>query len=85
VAPRSVRYRRRAGVDPETGRGRWELVEDEDLKTRRSKAVLALPEMVVVVLREHRRLQDAAMAEAYEWADPGLVFTTATGTPQRLT
>jgi integrase len=73
--------RRRAGVDPQTGRQRWELVEDEDLKTKGSKAVLALPDVVVVVLREHRRRQDAAKAEAHEWTDHGLVFTTATGRP----
>ncbi|TCJ34077.1 site-specific integrase [Parafrankia sp. BMG5.11] len=71
--------RRRADVDPETGVQRWELVEDEELKTAGSKARLALPTMVVTVLREHRRRQDKARAEAYEWADPGLVFTTATG------
>lgn len=71
--------RRRADVDPETGVQRWELVEDDDLKTAGSKARLALPTMVVTVLREHRQRQDKARAEADEWADPGLVFTTATG------
>lgn len=85
--------RRKAGIDPETGRQRWELVEDDDLKTRGSKAVLALPEMVVVVLREHQRRQDQAKQEATEkaekhsidladlWADDGLVLTTAAGRP----
>lgn len=85
--------RRRAGIDPETGRQRWELVEDEQLKTRKSKAVLALPDMVVAVLREHRRRQDEAkdaarkrarelrVDEATLWADDGLVFTTSTGRP----
>jgi integrase len=85
--------RRRAEVDPETGRQRWELVEDENLKTRGSKAVLALPEMVVAVLLEHQRRQDQAKQEAKEkaekhrldpadlWADDGLVLTTAVGRP----
>jgi integrase len=54
--------RRKAGIDPDTGRQRWELVEEEDLKTRGSKAVLALPEMVVTMLREHQRRQDDAKA-----------------------
>ncbi|MCK9899095.1 hypothetical protein CC117_02660 [Parafrankia colletiae] len=58
---------------------RWELVEDEQLKTAGSKARLALLTMVVTVLREHRRRQEKAREEADEWADPGLVFTTATG------
>jgi len=77
--------RRKAGIDPDTGRQRWELVEEEDLKTRGSKAVLALPEMVVTMLRDHRRRQDDAKAdfnakaEPAEWEDPGLVFTTAAG------
>ncbi len=55
--------RRKAGMDPETGRQRWELVEEEDLKTRGSKAILALPDMVVTMLREHRRRQDDAKAD----------------------
>ncbi|MBL7487611.1 tyrosine-type recombinase/integrase [Frankia sp. AgB1.9] len=85
--------RRRAGIDPETGKQRWELVEDENLKTRGSKAVLALPEMVVAVLLEHQRRQDQAKQEAKEkaekhgidvaelWADDGLVLTTEAGRP----
>ncbi|WP_261563269.1 tyrosine-type recombinase/integrase [Frankia tisae] len=55
--------RRKAGIDPETGRQRWELVEEEDLKTKGSKAVLVLPSMVVTMLRAHRQGQDAAKAE----------------------
>jgi len=85
--------RRRADVDQETGKQRWELVEDENLKTRGSKAVVALPEMVVAVLREHQRRQNQAKQEAREkaekhgfdvkelWADDGLVLTTVTGRP----
>jgi len=77
--------RRKAGIDPDTGRQRWELVEEEDLKTKGSKAVLALPEMVVTMLRDHRRRQDDTKADfsakggSAEWEDPGLVFTSATG------
>ncbi|EFC85964.1 site-specific integrase [Parafrankia sp. EUN1f] len=71
--------RRRSHIDPETGVQRWELVEDDELKTAGSRARLALPTMVVTVLREHRRRQEKARAEACEWADPGLVFTSATG------
>ncbi|WP_462167046.1 tyrosine-type recombinase/integrase [Frankia sp. AiPs1] len=55
--------RRKAGIDPETGRQRWELVEEEDLKTKGSKAVLVLPAMVVTMLRAHKQRQDAAKAE----------------------
>ncbi len=61
--------RRKAGMDPETGRQRWELVEEEDLKTKGSKAVLALPAMVVTMLREHRRRQDDAKADLNAKAD----------------
>jgi integrase len=71
--------RRLVGVDPQTGQKRWELVEEEELKTRGSKATLALPEMVGVVLREHKARQDAAKAVAPVWHDDGLVFTTSTG------
>ncbi|WP_239336733.1 site-specific integrase [Frankia sp. CiP3] len=79
VVIRRKQRRRLVGVDPDTGRKRWELVEDEQLKTRGSKATLALPEMVVVVLREHKARQDAARAAAPVWHDDGLVFTTSTG------
>ncbi|WP_050803305.1 MULTISPECIES: tyrosine-type recombinase/integrase [Protofrankia] len=51
-------------VDLDAGRKRWELVEDDQLKTKRSKATLALPEMVVVVLREHKARQGAAKEAA---------------------
>jgi len=93
LAVQRKQRRRRAGVDPETGRQRWELVEDEYLKTKGSKAVLALPDMVVTVLREHQRQQDQAKKRAKQqaedlgleikvlWADDGLVFTTAAGRP----
>ncbi|WP_322756721.1 tyrosine-type recombinase/integrase [Frankia sp. Cas3] len=79
VEIRRKQRRRLVGVDPDTGRKRWELVEDDDLKTKGSKATLALPEMVVVVLREHKNRQDTAKAAALEWHDDGLVFTTSTG------
>ncbi|WP_239393935.1 tyrosine-type recombinase/integrase [Frankia sp. CiP3] len=79
VVIRRKQRRRLVGVDPDTGRKRWELVEDDQLKTRGSKATLALPEMVVVVLREHKARQDAARAAAPVWHDDGLVFTTSTG------
>ncbi|WP_235608433.1 site-specific integrase, partial [Frankia casuarinae] len=61
--------RRKAGIDPETGRQRWELVEEEALKTKGSKAVLALPDMVVTMLREHRWRQDDAKADLSAKAD----------------
>jgi len=93
LAVQRKQRRRRAGVDPETGRQRWELVEDEYLKTKGSKAVLALPDMVVTVLREHQRQEDQAKERAKQqaedlgievktlWGDDGLVFTTAAGRP----
>ncbi|KLL10830.1 tyrosine-type recombinase/integrase [Protofrankia coriariae] len=79
VQIRRKQRRRLVGVDPDTGRKRWELVEDDQLKTKGSKATLALPEMVVVVLREHKARQSAAKEAAKVWHDDGLVFTTATG------
>jgi integrase len=46
-------------------------------KTRASRRVIPLPDVVVTALREHRKHQDDDRAEAGErWTDTGFVFTT---------
>jgi integrase len=50
-------------------------------KTHRSRRTIPLPKVCVDVLKQHRQRQAAQRAEAEEWADPDLVFTTARGTP----
>lgn len=52
-----------------------------DTKTRRSRRTLALPSMAVRVLRDHKRRQAELQLRAESWADPGVVFATAVGTP----
>lgn len=52
-----------------------------DTKTRKSRRTLALPALAVARLREHRSRQARARLRADSWADEGLVFPTAAGTP----
>ena len=52
-----------------------------DTKTRRSRRTLGLPALCVLVLREHRVLQDSERVEAGDrWVETGLVFATRLGT-----
>lgn len=51
-------------------------------KTRASRRVIPLPDVVVLALREHQKRQDAERADAGErWDDSGFVFTTRQGRP----
>jgi integrase len=53
-----------------------------DTKTEKSRRTLALPQMAVTALRDHRERQLADRAAAGElWQERGLVFTTQIGTP----
>lgn len=52
-----------------------------DTKTRRSRRTLALPELVVVKLREHRARQAAGtLARGRSWDEDALVFPSSEGT-----
>jgi integrase len=51
-----------------------------DTKTRKSRRTLALPELAVHRLREHRRRQAKDRLRASRWADDGIVFATEAGT-----
>ena len=49
-------------------------------KTRASRRVIPLPDVVVTALREHRKHQDDARAEAGErWTNTGFVFRQPAG------
>lgn len=51
-------------------------------KTRASRRVIPLPEVVVIALRDHRKRQDDERAAAAErWTDTGFVFTNRRGEP----
>lgn len=51
-------------------------------KTRTSRRVIPLPDVVATALREHRKRQDAERADAGDgWEDSGFVFTTRRGAP----
>jgi integrase len=50
-------------------------------KSRRSRRVLTMPSVVAAALRQHQRRQDAERGAVDDWAETGLVFTTATGRP----
>jgi integrase len=51
-------------------------------KTRASRRVIPLPDIVVSALREHQKRQDAERADACErWEDTGFVFATRQGRP----
>ncbi|HEY9476218.1 MAG TPA: site-specific integrase [Mycobacteriales bacterium] len=50
-------------------------------KSARSRRVLSLPAPLVTVLRDHKSTQDTERANAATWADPRLVFASATGGP----
>lgn len=51
-------------------------------KTRASRRVIPLPDVVVLALREHQKRQDAERAEAGEtWEETGFVFSTRRGRP----
>ena len=66
--------------DPATGKRKWVLVEARP-KTDASVAVLALPDLVVQALREHRQRQLQERMRSKVWADSDFVFTTPIGTP----
>jgi integrase len=49
-------------------------------KSRRSRRVLTMPDVVADALRQHQvRQQEDRKAAGDGWIDTGLVFTTATG------
>jgi len=51
-------------------------------KTRASRRVIPLPDVVISALREHRKRQDDERADAGDrWTDSGFVFTTKLGGP----
>ncbi|MET8089620.1 site-specific integrase [Micromonospora sp. NPDC005220] len=50
-------------------------------KTARSRRTLPLPPTVLSALRRHQGHQATERFDADNWADPGLVFATAVGTP----
>ena len=51
-------------------------------KTRASRRVIPLPEIVVTVLRQHRKNQDEERTAAgASWVESGFVFTTRRGEP----
>ncbi|MBN9109929.1 MAG: site-specific integrase [Pseudonocardia sp.] len=51
-------------------------------KTRTSRRVIPLPDVVATALREHRKRQDAERVDAGDgWEDSGFVFTTRRGAP----
>lgn len=80
VKLRAQLRRVRGEVDPATGKRKTTLVE-KDLKTEASRATLVLPDALVEMLREHRRVQIIARMAAKAWVDPDLVFATSVGTP----
>ncbi|HEY3924271.1 MAG TPA: tyrosine-type recombinase/integrase [Acidothermaceae bacterium] len=71
--------RLRGERDAVTGRRRGALVEVTP-KTEHSAATMALPALLVEVLREHRRAQRVQRLAAPAWVDDSLVFTTRVGT-----
>jgi integrase len=71
-------------VDLDTGTiSVWRSVRAHgDVKTRTSRRTLALPEMAVQALREHRELQRKERLNAGPlWEEHGLVFASTLGTP----
>ncbi|GAY09168.1 site-specific integrase [Pseudonocardia sp. N23] len=51
-------------------------------KTRTSRRVIPLPDVVATALREHRKRQDDERADTGDsWEDSGFVFTTRRGAP----
>lgn len=75
---RSLQRRRTKELTP-SGRRRGHLVEVET-KTASSVRTVALPEVLVEALREHRERQDVERAEALAWVNSSLVFSTHLGT-----
>lgn len=75
---RSLQRRRTKELTP-SGRRRGHLVE-VDTKTASSVRTVALPEVLVEALREHRERQDLERADALAWVNPNLVFSTHLGT-----
>ncbi|HEX5709580.1 MAG TPA: site-specific integrase, partial [Pyrinomonadaceae bacterium] len=58
---------------------KYQLVE---LKTKRSRRTLPMPEKVITALRTHRTRQlEERLLAAERWKDSGFVFTTSVGTP----
>ena len=57
----------------------WQLVEPKSERSRRS---IALPDVAVSALREHRvRQLEERLAAGSRWQENGFVFTSRTGTP----
>lgn len=75
---RSLQRRRTKEVTP-SGRRRGHLAEVET-KTASSVRTVALPEVLVEALHQHRERQDAERREAFAWVNPDLVFSTHLGT-----
>ncbi|MBY8871836.1 site-specific integrase [Micromonospora sp. PLK6-60] len=76
LAAGTLRVRGQLQRDPDTGG----LVFVET-KTARSRRTLPLPPTVLAALRRHHERQATERFDADSWADPGLVFATAVGTP----
>lgn len=72
--------RLRGDLDENTGKRKGVLVEKK-LKTAASQATLAMPNVAIEALREHRKAQEAEQEAAEVWIDPDLVFCTGLGTP----
>jgi integrase len=75
---RSLQRRRTKELTP-SGRRRGHLVEVET-KTASSVRTVALPEVLVEALMDHRAVQAAERDKAVVWVNPDLVFTTHLGT-----
>jgi integrase len=71
--------RMRGEIDPDTGHHKGRLVS-KGLKTKKSKATVAVPASVIEGLAEWRKQQHAARVKAKAWLDADLVFTTSVGT-----
>lgn len=71
--------RTRGEKDPATGRRKGTLVS-KGLKTKASKATVAVPASVIDGLAEWRKDQRAVQLRAKSWLDADLVFTTSVGT-----
>jgi integrase len=78
IVRRSLQRRRTNELTP-SGRRRGHLGEVET-KTEASVRTIALPNVVVDALSQHRCAQEIEAADATVWVNPNLVFTTHVGT-----
>jgi integrase len=78
IVRRSLQRRRTNELTP-SGRRRGHLGEVET-KTEASVRTIALPNIVVDALSQHRCAQEIEAADATVWVNPNLVFTTHVGT-----